>query len=120
MAHKAISHKDRAQCGRWLRRHMDADEAVALGAAMFAANLSTTFRLGKKFGMADGASYPIIFQVKSHPEILPQFSGMGFRKAYHLLGKSSIFRDSCFHAGYSFHLYLMPSGVDQSMEVLQV
>lgn len=44
-------------------RHLDADEAVALGAAMVAANMSTTFRLGKKFGMADGASYPIVFQV---------------------------------------------------------
>ena len=47
-------------CGR---RHLDADEAVALGAAMVAANMSTTFRLGKKFGIADGASYPIVFQV---------------------------------------------------------
>ena len=44
-------------------RHLDADEAVALGAAMVAANMSTTFRLGKKFGMSDGASYPVVFQV---------------------------------------------------------
>ena len=33
-----------------------------LGAGLFAANLSTTFRL-RKFGMADGATYPLMFQV---------------------------------------------------------
>ena len=43
-------------------RHLDADEAVVLGAGLFAANLSTTFRL-RKFGMADGATYPLMFQV---------------------------------------------------------
>ena len=41
---------------------MDADEAVVLGAGLFAANLSTTFRL-RKFGMNDGITYPITFQV---------------------------------------------------------
>lgn len=35
-------------------RHLDADEAVVLGAGLFAANLSTTFRL-RKFGMTDKA-----------------------------------------------------------------
>ncbi len=44
-------------------RHLDADEAVALGAALFAANLSTTFRL-RKFGMADGVTHPVVFQVR--------------------------------------------------------
>ena len=47
-------------------RHLDADEAVVRGAAWYAANLSTTFRLNKKFGMSDGATYPIIFKVH-HP-----------------------------------------------------
>ena len=45
-------------------RHLDADEAVVLGAGLFAANLSTTFRL-RKFGMSDGATFPLIFQVTS-------------------------------------------------------
>ena len=45
-----------------LHRHLDADEAVVLGAAKLAANLSTTFR-PKNFGMADGAMYPIQLQV---------------------------------------------------------
>jgi hypoxia up-regulated 1 len=43
---------------------LDADEAVVLGAGLFAANLSTTFRL-RKFGMTDGATYPIQFQVSA-------------------------------------------------------
>ena len=43
-------------------RHLDADEAVVLGAALYAANLSTTFRL-RKFGMSDGVTYPVAFQV---------------------------------------------------------
>ncbi len=41
-------------CPVWLLyrhgRHLDADEAAALGAGLFAANLSTSFRL-RKFGM---------------------------------------------------------------------
>lgn len=44
-------------------RHLDADEAIVRGAALYAANLSTTFRLNRKFGMADGAVYPVSFQV---------------------------------------------------------
>ena len=44
-------------------RHLDADEAIVRGAAFYAANLSTTFRLAKKFGMADGIVYPVTFQV---------------------------------------------------------
>ena len=35
-----------------------------LGAGLFAANLSTTFQL-RKFRMADGATYPIVFQVRT-------------------------------------------------------
>lgn len=34
-----------------------------LGAGLFAANLSTTFRL-RKFGMTDGATFPLMFQVR--------------------------------------------------------
>lgn len=45
-----------------LGRHLDADEAVVLGAGLFAANLSTTFRL-RKFGMRDGITYPITIEV---------------------------------------------------------
>jgi hypoxia up-regulated 1 len=47
--------------GRQLDRHLDADEAIALGAGLFAANLSSTFRL-RKFGMADAAPYGVEFE----------------------------------------------------------
>lgn len=49
-----------ALAGRHLERHLDADEAVVLGAGLAAANLSTSFRL-KKFGMVDGAQYGVNF-----------------------------------------------------------
>ena len=42
--------------GRQLDTHLDADEAVAMGAGLFAANMSTTFRM-RKFGAADAAAY---------------------------------------------------------------
>lgn len=35
---------------------------MVLGAGLFAANLSTTFRL-RKFGMKDGITYPITIEV---------------------------------------------------------
>jgi hypoxia up-regulated 1 len=47
--------------GRALDRHLDADEAIAFGAGLFAANLSSTFRL-RKFGMADAAPYGVEFE----------------------------------------------------------
>jgi hypoxia up-regulated 1 len=47
--------------GRQLDRHLDADEAIALGAGLFAANLSSTFRL-RRFGMSDAAPYGVEFE----------------------------------------------------------
>lgn len=44
-------------------RHLDADEAVVLGAGLFAANLSTTFRL-RQFGMADKVPYSVAIQLQ--------------------------------------------------------
>lgn len=46
--------------GRTLDRRMDADEAVVQGAALFGANLSTSFRV-RKFGMVDKAVYGVQF-----------------------------------------------------------
>ena len=47
----------------WLPyRHLDADEAVVLGAGLFAANLSTIFRL-RKFGMTDKVPYSVSFRM---------------------------------------------------------
>jgi hypoxia up-regulated 1 len=41
-----------------LERQLDADEAFALGAGLYAANLSTVFRL-RQFGMYDGNMFPV-------------------------------------------------------------
>jgi hypothetical protein len=43
-----------------LDRHLDADEAVSLGAALQAANLSDGFKLNRKIGMVDGSTYGIV------------------------------------------------------------
>eukprot|EP00898_Chlorokybus_atmophyticus_P000372 jgi/Chlat1/1335/Chrsp118S01754 len=55
--------------GRTLDRHMDADEAIALGAGLHAANLSTIFRM-RQFGMVDIMPYGISVQVSgsANPE----------------------------------------------------
>lgn len=50
--------------GRPLDRHLDSDEAAVLGASLFAANLSTSFRL-KKFGITDGAMYGVAIKVRA-------------------------------------------------------
>lgn len=44
--------------GLSLEKQLDADEAPALGAALMAANISTTFRL-RQFGMQDGLMFPV-------------------------------------------------------------
>jgi hypoxia up-regulated 1 len=44
--------------GRALDKHLDADETVALGAGLVAANLSTIFRM-RKYGAADAAPFAI-------------------------------------------------------------
>lgn len=46
---------------RNLDRHLDADEASVLGAALHAANISTSFRL-RKFGMADIATFDLFLE----------------------------------------------------------
>jgi len=53
--------------GRALDMHLDADEAVVLGAGLFAANLSTIFRL-RKFGMSDKAPYTVTFKLEGADE----------------------------------------------------
>jgi hypoxia up-regulated 1 len=55
--------------GRNLDLHLDADEAVAMGAGLFAANMSTTFRM-RKFGAADAAPYAM--QVDLHDPTKPE------------------------------------------------
>uniref|UniRef100_A0A0C9QMT8 TSA: Wollemia nobilis Ref_Wollemi_Transcript_21707_3593 transcribed RNA sequence n=1 Tax=Wollemia nobilis TaxID=56998 RepID=A0A0C9QMT8_9CONI len=51
-----------------LDKHLDADEAVVLGAALHAANMSDGIKLNRKLGMIDGASYGILLELNS-PEL---------------------------------------------------
>ncbi|KAF5463574.1 hypothetical protein F2P56_019477 [Juglans regia] len=44
-----------------LDKHLDADEAIVLGAALHAANLSDGIKLNRKLGMVDGSSYGFVF-----------------------------------------------------------
>ncbi len=46
-----------------LDRHLDADEAGSLGAALQAANLSDGFKLNRKIGMVDGSTYGIVIEM---------------------------------------------------------
>ncbi|XP_068646814.1 heat shock 70 kDa protein 17-like [Aristolochia californica] len=48
---------------RDLDRHLDADEAIVLGAALHAANLSDGIKLNRKLGILDGSSYGVILEL---------------------------------------------------------
>lgn len=46
-----------------LDRHLDADEAIVLGAALHAANLSDGIKLNRKIGMVDGSLYGFVVEL---------------------------------------------------------
>ncbi|KAL3615314.1 hypothetical protein CASFOL_040975 [Castilleja foliolosa] len=46
-----------------LDKHLDADEAIVLGASLHAANLSDGIKLNRKLGMIDGSSYGFLFEL---------------------------------------------------------
>jgi hypothetical protein len=48
---------------RALDRHLDADEAVVLGASLHAANLSDGIKLNRKLGMIDGSTYAFMLEI---------------------------------------------------------
>ncbi|KAF8413502.1 hypothetical protein HHK36_001492 [Tetracentron sinense] len=52
-----------------LDKHLDADEAIVLGAALHAANLSDGIKLNRKLGMIDGSSYGFVVEL-SGPGLL--------------------------------------------------
>ncbi|KAK9285864.1 hypothetical protein L1049_025065 [Liquidambar formosana] len=52
-----------------LAKHLDADEAIVLGAALHAANLSDGIKLNRKLGMVDGASYGFVIEFDG-PDLL--------------------------------------------------
>ncbi|XP_022976698.1 heat shock 70 kDa protein 17-like [Cucurbita maxima] len=46
-----------------LDKHLDADEAIVLGAALHAANLSDGIKLNRKLGMVDGSPYGLVVEL---------------------------------------------------------
>ncbi|KAL5808288.1 hypothetical protein ACOSQ3_028979 [Xanthoceras sorbifolium] len=52
-----------------LDKHLDADEAIVLGAALHAANLSDGIKLNRKLGMIDGSSYGFMVELDG-PDLL--------------------------------------------------
>lgn len=46
-----------------LDKHLDADEAIVLGAALHAANLSDGIKLNRKLGMIDGSMYGYVMEL---------------------------------------------------------
>ncbi|CAN4110084.1 unnamed protein product [Withania somnifera] len=46
-----------------LDRHLDSDEAIALGASLHAANISDGIKLNRKLGMVDGSPYGYVIEV---------------------------------------------------------
>jgi molecular chaperone DnaK (HSP70) len=48
---------------RELDRHLDADEAIILGASLHAANLSDGIKLNRKLGMIDGSTYAFMLEI---------------------------------------------------------
>ena len=66
---------------------------MVLGAGLFAANLSTTFRL-RKFGMKDGMTYPITIEVHfpTNSECqLVRFKKMSFSCCLHCMARRGRF-----------------------------
>lgn len=47
-----------------LDRHLDSDEAIVLGAALQAANISDGFKLNRKMGMIDGVQYGVVLKLE--------------------------------------------------------
>ena len=87
---------EKAINGRKFDVHLDADEAVAMGAGLFAANMSTTFRM-RKFGAADAMPHGMSYTVtpsddftSSDTEILvPAFSASPLRQRVQLLNRTT-------------------------------
>ncbi|GAU39186.1 hypothetical protein TSUD_147940 [Trifolium subterraneum] len=52
-----------------LDRHLDADEAIVLGAALHAANISDGIKLNRKLGMVDGSLYEFVVELDG-PDLL--------------------------------------------------
>ncbi|KAJ4770371.1 heat shock protein 70 [Rhynchospora pubera] len=56
-----------------LDKHLDADEAIVLGASLHAANISDGIKLNRKLGMVDGSTYGFLLDV-SGPDLVKEES----------------------------------------------
>ena len=81
--------------GRKFDVHLDADEAVAMGAGLFAANMSTTFRM-RKFGAADAMPHGMTYEVTPSDDftsgeaatLVPAFANSPLRQRVQLLNRT--------------------------------
>ncbi|KAJ7964599.1 Heat shock 70 kDa protein [Quillaja saponaria] len=98
-----------------LDRHLDADEAIVLGAALHAANLSDGIKLNRKLGMVDGSLYgfmvelngPGLVQDESSRQLLVQRMKKLPSKMFR-----SVIHDKDFEVSLAYeHESLLPPGV---------
>ena len=97
--------------GRALDFHLDADEAVAMGAGLFAANMSTTFRM-RKFGAADAAPYALEVDLGKGPEhdrktLLPLYKRFPVRRIVSVANATEDAKFTVYHADPE----LLPPGI---------
>ncbi|RMZ56792.1 hypothetical protein APUTEX25_002881 [Auxenochlorella protothecoides] len=82
--------------GRALDVHLDADEAVVLGAGLVAANRSTQFRV-RPFGLVDKVPYGVSYALDDDTEVKPLVPAMKrvpSRRAVNLLAQAAEGRDA--------------------------
>ncbi|XP_075670126.1 heat shock 70 kDa protein 17-like [Castanea sativa] len=97
-----------------LDKHLDADEAIVLGAALHAANLSDGIKLNRKLGMVDGSSYGLVFELDG-PELLKDESTRQLlvQRMKKLPSKMfrSIIHKKDFEVSLSYDKDLLPPGI---------
>ncbi|KAE8777837.1 Luminal-binding protein 1 [Hordeum vulgare] len=62
-----------------LDKHLDADEAIVLGASLHAANLSNGIKLNHKLGMIDGSPYGFVFEIDGPDYVKDESTDQLFR-----------------------------------------
>ncbi|KAE8791492.1 Luminal-binding protein 1 [Hordeum vulgare] len=66
-----------------LDKHLDADEAIVLGASLHAANLSDGIKLNRKLGMIDGSTYSFVFEIDGPDYVKDESTDQLFRSIKH-------------------------------------
>ncbi|XP_062152185.1 heat shock 70 kDa protein 17 [Alnus glutinosa] len=101
-----------------LDKHLDADEAIVLGAALHAANLSDGIKLNRKLGMIDGSSYGFVFELDG-PDLMKDESTRQLLVQRMKKLPSKIFRsithNKDFEVSLAYENDLLPPGVTSPM-----